>query len=937
MSPIGLFLSALILFVLPNKDLIPIKKAIALTPRTGVTVETNRVVSVTGVVTIPSGRTDGTLQSFIQDSSGGIRLFKFDYKGPSLLIGDSVIAIGRLGMYYGQEEIVSPHIRILRHRIRVIPVHASIGQIRNGTFHGLLVNCRGKVVDKIYHSDGVSIYLAGRKNDTTSVFVDFRQDPQFDAVKVRDGSRIEVTGISTRFSYTKPYTGGDDILLGSSADINTLPEGIMGRYSEVMEFIFLAIVGLVVFLAGFNYLLRSRVKRKTRQLEEQARILRLFFDGVAELTGVLEREKILELALKRGHSFAGTMSVVFVEAAPADDGYILTAFERKDGLLSTRARKLGAEAVSGIFSRLSGSGALWNTTVDKLIPNSPLDEAGDSLRSFLESHLHGGELTVTSANPQGRDLLLIFDHAGPISEAIPRALILSYIHHVYSAYKAAELFDLTKEQGTALERLYNNSVFGLMTISESGTIRTANKIALQMFEEEDLVGKKVSEYLARAEADRFEDLLKGMASATNDRFVRFAARVKTSHDSRAVEFAIQFDPVSRIHYATVQDTSDREYYEDYTAKEKKIETLERLAASLTHDLNNIIGSITGYSSLLKRKLPRNSKEHHYADIIENSARRTAELVKEVLGFAQLDANTLEVVDLNKFVSEVAGEFREAHADRYSIHVISFTRPLRTRVSTSQLRQVLLALLTNAAESMENGGTIVCSIGVGNVPEPAPAYVAEGEHCFVEIEDNGFGMDETIKRRIFEPFFTTKKVKKYTGLSLSMAYNIVKHHRGVMSVVSTSGVGTRMRIFLPGYSEEGKIVKRTHESNGPNRKDAKILVVDDEDSVRQLAYDILVDHGYAVITASDGAEALERLKENPDVKIVILDMVMPGMGGKEACIAIKKRPEPPKVLICTGYSEVSDLEPILGKEADGLVQKPYSTNDLSKAVTELLDG
>lgn len=935
MIHIGLFLSALILFFPPHEKIIPIREAIRLTPRSGISLETARDVTVTGIVTVPSSRTDGSLQTFVQDRGAGIRLFEYDYRGPSLFVGDSVLVTGRLGIYYGQEEIVSPRIDLLRHRLKVYPVSATVEQVRDGTFHGLLIRCKGKTVRKVVSNNGIFIYFVNGKNDTAEAFADFRQDPQFSASKIHDGLQISITGISTRYSYKKPYTGNNDLLLRSSADITSAPEGFLDRYSSPIEFIFVLILGVIAILTVFTYLLRTKVRQKTRQLEDQARVLRLFFDSIAELTGVLDRKEILTLALKRGHLLAGTTSVIFGEALPLDAGLLLTAFEMPEDRLALETKRFEKEALSPVLDRLSGMDALWNTTVGGLVSESPSGDEEGSLLKFLKAHLHGSNFSVTSHNPQGKDFLVIFDHAGPISNAFPRALVKSYILHVYSAYRAAELFDLVKEQGTALERLYNNSVFGLLTFSEQGTIRTANKIALQMFEDGEMIGKKVGDYLAPQGAGRLDDLLASIASASKEKFVRFAAEIKKPHGQGDVEFAIQFDAGAKVFYATVQDTSDREYYESYSAKEKKIETLEKLASSLTHDLNNIVGSITGYASLLKRKLPQNSKEHHYADIIENSSRRTSELVKEVLGFAQLDAKTLEVVDLNRFAADVINDFKKTYGDKYSLLLTSFGRPILTRISTSQMRQVLLAVLTNAAESMENGGTIMCSVGLSEVPPPAPRYVKAGEHCFVEVEDHGLGMDDAIKRRIFEPFFTTKRVKKYTGLSLSMAYNIVKHHRGFIGVDSTSGIGTKVKIFLPCFSDKTKPAPEPKVSGSLDARGAKILVVDDEEGVRQLAYDILVEDGYSVITANDGLQALERLNENPDIKLVILDMVMPGMGGRDTCIEIKKKADPPKVLICTGYSELSDLESILGKHADGLIQKPYSTSEMTKAVQSLL--
>ncbi|HQT91851.1 MAG TPA: response regulator [Candidatus Kryptobacter bacterium] len=677
------------------------------------------------------------------------------------------------------------------------------------------------------------------------------------------------------------------------------------------------------------------MKRKTAQLEDQARILRLFFDSIAELTGVLDRKEILTLALRRAHSLAGTGAAVFGEIRPSDGGLLLTCFALSGSRLSMEARKFESNPFAPVFERLSDRGAIWNTSVEKLIPEGSEGDNLEPLLKFLNACLPGGNITAIAPNPASKDFLVAFNHIGPISKRLPRALITSYILHVYSAYRSADLFDVVKEQGEALERLYNNSVFGLMTLSERGAVQTANKIATQMFVDDGLTGKKVRDYLAHEDASRFDDLLAGVTAVSKERFVRFTAEVETTRGRRNFEFALQFEPASKIFYVTVQDASDREYYENYATKEKKIETLEKLASSLTHDLNNIVGSITGYASLLKRKLPQDSKEHHYADIIENSSRRTTGLVKEVLGFAQLDAKSMEVVDLNRFSADIVADFRKTHGEKYSVLLTPFGRPIHTRISTSQMKQVMLAVLTNAADSMENGGTIICSVGLGDMPESAPAYVNTGEHCFVEIEDHGPGMDDTIKRRIFEPFFTTKRVKKYTGLSLSMAYNIVKHHRGFIEVESTPGTGTKVQIFLPCFSEKAKLKREPETLRTVKAKGAKVLVVDDEEGVRQLGYDILSEHGYKVITANDGLQALELMKENPDIRLVVLDMVMPGMGGRDTCLEIKKRPDAPKVLICTGYSELSDLESILGKYADGLLQKPYSTGEMTTVVDNLL--
>ncbi len=935
MNPICLALSALIFSFQSHQGITPIRNVVGLIPRNSVVQETNKIVAVAGVVTIPSTRTDSTLVSFIQDRTGGIMLFQFDYRGPVLFVGDSIVATGKLGVYYGQEEMISPQIRIVKRGVKVYPVSASVKQINNGTFHGFLVRCIGKIVARTFTLNGISIHFVDGNNDTAVAFADFRQDPQFDVDQIREGESFSITGVSSRFSAKKPFNGNDDLLLRSSADLRPIPEGFFFRHSSSIELIFTLVIALVFSLSVFSILLRTKVKQKTRQLEDQTGVLRLFFDSIAELTGVLDKKAILTLALQRGHALTGTRSVIFCETLPTDGSLLLTAFQLTGETLSVETQRFRSKSLSHVFREFPEGDAIWNTTMEKLIPDASSDGDDESLSEFLRSHVPGGNLTVIAPNPPAKDFLVAFDHVGPISSVLPRALIISYILHVYSAYRSAQLFDVVKEQGTALERLYNNSVFGLLTLSEQGTIQTANKVAMQMFEDENLIGKKVRDYMAHEDAARLDDLLVGVAAVSKEKFVRFAAEVNRPRNRGNFEFAIQFDPASKTFYATVQDTGVRGYYEDYAAKEKKIETLEKLASSLTHDLNNIVGSITGYASLLKRKLPQNSKEYHYADIVENSSRRATELVKEVLGFSQLDAKTLEVVDLNRFAADIISDFRKTHGEKYSLLLTPFGRSIRTRISTSQIRQVLLAILTNAVDAMENGGTIICSIGVEELPDSAPAQARSGEYCFVEVEDHGLGMDEAIRRRIFEPFFTTKRVKKYTGLSLSMAYNILKHHKGFIDVESTPGIGTRVKIFLPPYLQNVGSGQQAEPPKGFGIKGVKVLVVDDEEGVRQLAYDILSERGYTVLTANDGLQALECLKGSPDVKLVVLDMVMPGMGGKDTCIEIKKRPDAPKVLICTGYSELSDLESILGKHADGLLQKPYSTIEMIKAVDNLL--
>jgi PAS domain S-box-containing protein len=512
-----------------------------------------------------------------------------------------------------------------------------------------------------------------------------------------------------------------------------------------------------------------------------------------------------------------------------------------------------------------------------------------------------------------------------------------------------ELYKNAQDEKAKLEYLYENSVFGIITLSVDGEIESSNRTADLLLGGSidlgrSLLGKKVHEFLAPS-GELASDALTNIDDLLSRRegFARFDAKVKAADGNVFdVEVVLQFDNSINKFLMFIHDISQRKVYEEYAAYEKKIEPLEKLAASLSHDLNNIVGSIMGYVTLLKKRLSPGTKEFHYADVIDSSAKRITELTKQVLGFSHLDAKTIEVLDLNRFVYRIARDFEKIHGDKYPVVINVADEPAVVRVSVPQLEQVFHAILDNAAEAMENGGNIYCSVKIEEGSLDVRGFdmlqkPSVPKWCVVEIEDHGVGMDEAVKRRIFEPFFTTKRVKKYTGLSLSAAFNIVKHHRGNITVDSTPGEGTTVRVFLPPHLERVPPVSDTARppSEIPVTKGEKILVVDDEESFRQLGFEVLSEQGYEVVTASNGVQALERLKENSDVRVVVLDMVMPIMGGKETCIEIKKMSHPPKILICTGFSELSDLEVILGTYAEGLLQKPYAPADLVSAVRKLL--
>ncbi len=915
----------------------PVEGALNLIPRDSTVVRTNTVFTISGVVTSSLLTNNHILECFVQDNEGGIELFNSDYRGPALSIGDSVTATGKLGLYFGQEELLSPTAKILRRGAHVTPIRVTLRELNSGDFHGRLVQSYGMVTRKISNGGGLAIYLANRANDTAAAFIDNRLIRHFDIDRIHRGEMISVTGIATRYSSVKPFTDNNEVMLRTSGDIAPAAIGSQGEFSGIIIIaliIILAVIGILVF---FNYLLRSEVRQKTRQIEEHGKLSAVLYDAIAELSGLLDEKEIVTRVLKKLNPHVGMTSTLFCSSPDADNKWIISTFRLSGSDVLSSTMTFRSSLLTRVVGHPADEDALWGISIDDIFPPdiAPSDEDG-KVSDHLRECFGGKRITVVKLGVSDANILVIFDHTMSFQEKLQREAILSFVRHLLAAIRGAELFALAQKQETAIEKLYNSSVFGLLTLSSDGTIRTANLVATEMLNDKDVVGKKIQRYLAPKDALRLEELLPSLATVPAEKFVRFEAKTQRgTAASTEVEFAVEFDTLSRTFNVSVQDIGDRRLFETFTAYEEKITALEKMASFLSHDLNNIVGSITGYASLLKKKLSSDSKEYHYAEVIENASQRTTELVKQVLGFAQMDAKTIEVVDLNIFVKNIASDFENVHEGKFDIVFDSAKQPIYSRISTSQLRQVLMAIFENAAESMPLGGTIDCSTGYSDIQGIPAGSLIGGKRCYVEVEDHGVGMDEAIKRRIFEPFFTTKRSKKYTGLSLSAAFNIIKHHKGFISVDSSPGLGTKVRIYLPRYSELERPKSDISSSTDVIAKGIKILVVDDEQSVRQLGSDILTEQGFTVVTADDGRKALEKLRENPDVSLVLLDMVMPVMSGREACIEIKKLPVPPKVLICTGFSELSDLESILGVYAEGLVQKPYTTADLVKSVNEVL--
>jgi PAS domain S-box-containing protein len=371
---------------------------------------------------------------------------------------------------------------------------------------------------------------------------------------------------------------------------------------------------------------------------------------------------------------------------------------------------------------------------------------------------------------------------------------------------------------------------------------------------------------------------------------------------------------------------------------QKMEAIGLLAGGVAHDFNNILGGVLGYASFIKQLIKETDEIHPYINTIEMSARRAAELTQQLLGFARGGKYQTKPVSANRVIEQTVS-LLEGGIDK-SIQIQQHLQPDLWLVDADagQIQQALLNICINACDAMPGGGRLTIESenirGDGRVLHPA---AKPGHYITISISDTGIGMDHETQQKIFEPFFTTKEKSRGTGLGLAMVYGIVKNHGGYINVYSEVGQGSTFRIYLPALP--GAAAKEEFSEVPEMAKgDELVLVVDDEDIIRNLCRDILSMLGYRVLLAENGRVATDLYRQRADeIALVIIDMIMPKMGGLETFLKLKEINPKVKAILSTGYSQTGRAQEILSQGVHGFVQKPYAIDELAKAIRKALDS
>ena len=378
---------------------------------------------------------------------------------------------------------------------------------------------------------------------------------------------------------------------------------------------------------------------------------------------------------------------------------------------------------------------------------------------------------------------------------------------------------------------------------------------------------------------------------------------------------------------------------DQLIQSQKMESIGRLAGGISHDLNNLLVPIIGYSELLNKEEGLSEKQHEALSEIFNAGIRSQDLIHQLLAFSRKQILDVRKLDLNNIIQNFEKLLRRTIRENINITIKLLPTPLPVMADRIQLEQVLMNLVVNAADSMPEGGMIVISTDlILNDPQDADTAgsIGRGKRILLTVKDSGYGMSEEIRNNIFEPFYSTKG-EQGTGLGLATVHGIVKQHDGEIEVESQPGEGTLFKISLPFGGDPEDVADEVDPDfrTYPGKASGVIFIVEDNLQVLLLSQKILSSTGYDVMTASSGKSALPLIERN-HIDLLLTDIVMPEMNGKELyTLALKKKPGL-KVLFMSGYNDKIITYTDGKRGSFSFIQKPFTAQQLIRKVREILD-
>jgi len=491
-----------------------------------------------------------------------------------------------------------------------------------------------------------------------------------------------------------------------------------------------------------------------------------------------------------------------------------------------------------------------------------------------------------------------------------------------------------------LQNIFNSSIDGITTADLRGTViytspRTRDILG---YKQKEIIGKKVYAFYGNG----IEDAKTIMKELTEKGELKDHEMKLVRKDSELIDINLSASLLKNDKGEVIGTLG---IYRDITEKNKllaqlgqaqKVEAIGTLAGGIAHNFNNLLMGVMGNTSLMLLEIDSAHPSYERLRNIEKSVQSGSKLTGQLLGYAREGRYEIKPMSLNQLVQETSDTFATTKKE-IRVHRELAQDLFGINADQGQIEQVLLNLYVNASDAMPAGGDLFLkTTNVTHRDMRSKLYKPKpGNYVLLTVRDTGTGMDKRTMKRIFDPFFTTKAMGRGTGLGLASVYGTVKAHGGYIDVESKKGQGATFEIYLP--ASEKKAIAEKEKSAEVLMGTGTVLLVDDEDMVLDAGEGMLKALGYKVLLARGGKEAIELYKRNRDnIDMVLLDMIMPDMGGGETYDRMRKINPNIKVLLSSGYSINGQAEEILERGCDGFIQKPFNMKQLSRSIREILD-
>jgi PAS domain S-box-containing protein len=745
-------------------------------------------------------------------------------------------------------------------------------------------------------------------------------------VKDRQGRYLLFNAAATNFTgkAAAEVIGNDDTMLFPAEDARVL----MAGDRKVME------AGRVLtceeHLTGGDGTYRTFLATKGPIFDVTGEVSGLF--GIArDITDRKQAEDAIRASERRFHSLFDNMlegfaycRMLFENDQPKDFVYldVNAAFERLTGLKNVVGKKV-SEVIPGIH-----------------VSNPELFEIY-------------GRVALSGKPERFETYVVPLDDWFSVSVYSPEKECFVAVFDVITQRKQAE--EKLRELSRKIELIINSAGDGIYGLDMDGKVTFINSAGARMlgWDQKELIGKSshATWHHSRPDKTPFSEekcglhtlLTKGITKAVdNDTFwkkdgtcfsVEYTS-VPIYDNQRFFGRVVTFrDITQRLHAE-----QERKKLETQFCQAQKMEVIGHLAGGIAHDFNNILTAIIGYGNLLKMKIPAADPLHNYVNQILASSEKAANLTHSLLAFSRKQVINPTPVNINEIVSGMKKILDRIIGEDIEFKVETSDHDLIVKSDKGQIEQVLMNLATNARDAMPQGGILTITTEEAEIDErfvQTHQYGNVGRYAVVSVTDTGVGMDKTTQEHLFEPFYTTKEVGKGTGLGLAMVYGTIKQHDGFINVYSESGTGTTLKIYMP-LAESHKQLTGKKASTAIISGNETLLLVEDDATVRKVTKTLLEELGYSVIEATDGEYAVKLFQENRErVQLVVSDMIMPKLSGKDVHEELKKIKPDIKILFISGYTADILKQKGIENEKINFISKPLRADVLSRKIREVL--